>query len=276
MLHWWSLVKLLDICWRHLCVFSKWTLVAKKTKCVPGLCRIAWDYSHGIIFNCSKTVCTTFKAKSAKSNVTPLLTLAGQNVKSACKYLRIAMDTEFSDDKDIQRQLRYEYCAANKLRASFSRCSIAVKMVKMYFFVPFVRPCMHHNFGVISGSHACRECVWPIIFDAELYTTCPGEGVLVATRFNVTFLPLRPCYDKIRRLPVSRKDAESPTTYCYVFDAVRLFVFVLILWALQSHFTLWMSDRTLQCAFDWWRVMSQCIRILPGLEQFRNWHPTLQ
>jgi len=27
--------------------------------------------------------------------------------------------------------------------------------------------------------------------DAELYTTCPGERVLVATRFNVTFLPLR-------------------------------------------------------------------------------------
>jgi len=32
----------------------------------------------------------------------------------------------------------------------------------------------------------------PIILDAELYTTCPGERVLVAIRFNVTFLPLRP------------------------------------------------------------------------------------
>ena len=29
----------------------------------------------------------------------------------------------------IQRQLRYQYCAANKLRASFSRCSNAVKNV---------------------------------------------------------------------------------------------------------------------------------------------------
>jgi len=25
---------------------------------------------------------------------------------------------------------------------------------------------------------ACKDCVWPIIFDAELYTTCPGERVL--------------------------------------------------------------------------------------------------
>jgi len=83
--------------------------------------------------------------------------------------------------------------------------------LKMYFSVPFVQPCMHHNYGVISGSHACRDCVWPIILDAELYTTCPGERVLVAIRFNATFLPLRPCYEKY--VPASREDAESLTTY---------------------------------------------------------------
>jgi len=41
--------------------------------------------------------------------------------------------------------------------------------LKTYFFVPFLRPCMHHNYGVISGSHACRECGWHIILVAELY-----------------------------------------------------------------------------------------------------------
>jgi len=40
---------------------------------------------------------------------------------------------------------------------------------KMYLFVPFVRPCMHHKYGGISESHACKYCVWPIILDAELY-----------------------------------------------------------------------------------------------------------
>jgi len=39
------------------------------------------------------------------------------------------LDTELSDDKDIQRQLQYQYCAANKRRASFSRCSNPVKNV---------------------------------------------------------------------------------------------------------------------------------------------------
>jgi len=50
----------------------------------------------------------TFKAKNEKSTATPLLTLGGQNVKSVNQYddLGIVLDTELSDDKDIQRQLR--------------------------------------------------------------------------------------------------------------------------------------------------------------------------
>ena len=57
------------------------------------------------------------------------------------------------------------------------------------------------------------------------------------------------------------------------FDAVRLFIFFLILWTLQPHFTLWLSAWTLQCLFV---CMSQCIRTLLGLDQFWNSRPTLQ
>ena len=73
----------------------------------------------------------TFKANSAKSTATLVLKLGGQYVKSVdqYKYLGILLDTELPDDKDIQRQLRYQYCAANKLRASFSHCSNAVKNI---------------------------------------------------------------------------------------------------------------------------------------------------
>jgi len=106
----------------------------------------------------------TFRAKNAKSTVTPLLTLGGQNVKSVnqYKYLGIVLDIELSDDKDNQRQLRHQYCAANKLRASFSRCSNPVKNVlfrsfstHMYasqLWCNFRKSCMRrlrvaHNFG---------------------------------------------------------------------------------------------------------------------------------
>ena len=36
-----------------------------------------------------------------------------------------------------------------------------------------------------SESHACKDCVRPIILDAELYTTCPGERVLVVMTHQV-------------------------------------------------------------------------------------------
>jgi len=97
----------------------------KYYRCVTGVCR------NGIIFNCNKTVCMTFKAKRAKSTATPVLKLGGQYVKCVdqYQYLGIVLDTELSDDKDVQRQLRYQYCAAIKLRASFSSRSNAVKNV---------------------------------------------------------------------------------------------------------------------------------------------------
>ena len=72
----------------------------------------------------------------AQKAVIPLLTPGGPSVKSVThyKYLGIVLDTELSDDKVIQRQLPYQYCAANKLRASFSRCSNAVQNVLLRSF----------------------------------------------------------------------------------------------------------------------------------------------
>ena len=123
---------------------SKCTLVAKNTRCVPGVCRIAWDY-----FQLQQTVCMTFKAKSARSTATPVLKLGSQYVNSVdqYKYLGIVLDTELSDDTDIQRQLRYQYFAANKLRASFSRWSNAVKNVLFRSFcTPMYATQLWYNF----------------------------------------------------------------------------------------------------------------------------------
>jgi len=42
--------------------------------------------------------------------------------------------------------------------------------LKMYFFIPSVRPCMHLNYyySVISRSDAYRDCMWRTILDAGL------------------------------------------------------------------------------------------------------------
>jgi len=60
-----------------------------------------------------------FKAKTAKSTVIPLLTVGVQKVKSVShyKYLGIVRDTELSDDKDIQTQLRYQKLLFPDVRA---------------------------------------------------------------------------------------------------------------------------------------------------------------
>jgi len=59
--------------------------------------------------------------------------------------------------------------------------------------------------------HASRDCVWPIILDTELHKTYLGEPVLVAIMCNVTFLPFKPCFQKIHTC--FSKDAESLTIY---------------------------------------------------------------
>ena len=124
--------------------------------------------------------------------------------------------------------------------------------LKMYLFVPFVRPCMHHNYGVISESHACKDCVWlwPIILDAELYTTCPGERVSVVMTHQVQCNI--PTFEVVLRKNMHlflERCKRSDNVMVACFDAVRWFIFFLILLTLQPHFALWLSARTLQCLF---------------------------
>jgi len=57
--------------------------------------------------------------------------------------------------------------------------------LRMYFFVPFVRPCTQHDYGELQKVHARKDCVWSIILDAEIYTTRPGERVLVVMTIGV-------------------------------------------------------------------------------------------
>jgi len=97
--------------------------------------------------------------------------------------------------------------------------------LKMYFFVPFVRPCMHHKYGGISESHTCKDCVWPIILDAGLYTTCPGERVLVVMTHQVQCNI--PTFEAVLRKNMHlflEKCRRSNNVIVACFDAVRLFI----------------------------------------------------
>ena len=111
---------------------------------------------------------------------------------------------------------------------------------------------MHHNYGGISESHACKDCVCPLILYADLYTTCPGERMLVFMTHQVQCNI--PTFEAVSRKNMHwflERCRRSNNVMVACFDAVRLFMFVLILWILQPHFTLWLSARTLQCLFVW-------------------------
>jgi len=100
--------------------------------------------------------------------------MGGKNLKSFnhYKYLGAVLENGLSNDKDIQRQVLYQYCAANKLWASFSRCSNAVKNVLFRSFCTpmyasqlwwnFRKSCMQrlcvvYNFGMQSSIQPALE-----------------------------------------------------------------------------------------------------------------------
>jgi len=143
---------------------------------------------------------------------------------------------------------------------------------KMYFFVPFVRPCMHHNYGGISENHACKDCVWPIILDAELYTTCPGERVLVVMTHQVQCNI--PTFEAILRKHMHlflERCRRSNNVMVACFDAVRLFIFVHILWTLPTTAFYVVAECSDIAVFARLGVcISRFIRTLPGFDQFRN------
>jgi len=93
--------------------------------CKVCLVGVRFKQNRMKLFNCSKTVCMTFKAKTTKSTVIPLLTVGVQRAKyiSHYKYLVSPLDIKLSDGKNIQRQLQYKHDAMKKLQSSFSRCS---------------------------------------------------------------------------------------------------------------------------------------------------------
>ena len=143
-----------------ICVF--WPSV-RRWQSILDVCQTDAE-SHEIIFNCSKTVCMTFKVKTAKRTVIPLLTLGSGRTKSKSvsyyKDLGIVRDVELSDDKDIQTQLRYQ--------KAFSRRSNAVKNVlfrsfctPMYASCDFRKEYFHRLFGAYNfGCKALYNMPW--------------------------------------------------------------------------------------------------------------------
>ena len=95
------------------------------------LVRICEKYAlgHVINFNPDKTVGMYFPSPLLKLTIQPTVSINGSSIKfvSDTKYLGVYLNQRAEDDKDILRQVRYLYCAANSARSKFHRCSNDIK-----------------------------------------------------------------------------------------------------------------------------------------------------
>ena len=211
----------------------------------------AYAESHGIIFNCSKTACMTFKAKSAKSTATPVLKLGGQyvNYVDQCKYLGILLDTELTDDKDIQRQLRYIYCAANKLPATFSCCSNAVKNV---LFRSFCTPMNASQLWCNFRESCMQRLRVAYNFGCKALYNLPWRASVSSHQAQCNIPTFEALLRKYKYCTCFSKGAENLTTYGYV------------LWCSQIVCTRHYSLNTIILLCDW--VIELCsVRLIDGV-----------
>jgi len=103
---------------------------------VQDLLHLLNKLSIGIDMTCStkKTVCMVFQPKQHSKIVAksfPFLRVGNACLEyvSSFKYLGHVISDTFTDDSDIQREIRNMYIRTNKLVPQFSKCSFDVKVM---------------------------------------------------------------------------------------------------------------------------------------------------
>ena len=148
----------------------------------------------------NKCVAMTFRVKGMRPELVPSLSLCNSQlaVVGQVKYLDVVIDSLLCDDNDILRQLRYQYCSANKLRASFFKCSIFVKNI---CFGPTALCCMQLIYDASLRSLLCNAYVWRTTIISKFYMGFPSSTVLVHIRWNGAFRHSMPfCARRCMRL----------------------------------------------------------------------------
>ena len=83
----------------------------------------SYEVPHNIVLNCKKSLDVLFPSKRFVLSQSSKI-VSGNKVINFCNsvtYLGIKFSANLCDDEDILRQVRSIYCAANKLKAKFSK-----------------------------------------------------------------------------------------------------------------------------------------------------------
>ena len=87
--------------------------------------------SHNIIFNFQKTLGLSFASSNFKLYIKPNVVLGDFKIRfvNEIKYLGVFLNSKLRGDEDINRQVRYIYGTANRLKTCFYKCSTKIKNV---------------------------------------------------------------------------------------------------------------------------------------------------
>lgn len=110
-------------------------LLAPSWRALQCLLNVFWEGIQTLDMTCnvSKSVCMIFNPRQHVKIVAktfPLLNVGGSNLQfvTEFKYLGHIISNDFSDDKDIHRELRNMFFRVNILVRRFAKCSVAVKI----------------------------------------------------------------------------------------------------------------------------------------------------
>jgi len=179
------------------------------------------------------------------------------------------LDTELSDDKDIQRQLRYQYCAANKLRASFSRCKSAVKKV----FFRSVCTLMYASQLWCNFRMSCMQRL-PVAYDFEcraLYNL-PWRASVSTHQVQCSIPTFEALLRKYKYLFLERCRKSNNIWLHALMQSDCLYSSLFFEHYNRIFLCEWVIEPSCIRLIDGvsWH-MTQCFHISPRLDQFRNW-----
>lgn len=118
-------------CMNHLFYADDCVLLAPTPGALQQLIDMCVKFAleHEITFNSKKSECIAVFKKSQRFNLIPMvLNDTPLKYKNETKYLGIFLSSDFSDDKDIARQIKSFYSRGNMLLRNFRMCSVNVKL----------------------------------------------------------------------------------------------------------------------------------------------------
>ena len=109
------------------------------------------------------------------------------------KYLCGLLNALLKDHNDIHRQVKSQYCAANKLIGTFAQCWTAIKILLHAYCMPMYACQLWSKYTQIAWS--TYELLKKCLLNYALHTP---RIVFAHTRLTVMSGPLMPCLETIR------------------------------------------------------------------------------